>query len=139
MNKTCKICKRPLPSYFFTANQNECKVCHLKAKRIAHSRAYCITIKYNNKSCIIIPYEPCGNKAWVKGYDVRLARKLGGIRTTYDMALLCDWSQRAQVKYEKLNTHKIKMTAVWKMIRVCNGERVYQSDDLQPEALPSSP
>ena len=125
MTKTCTICDKDLPSFYFANNHSECKVCHLKtprAKRIAHSRTYCLTVKHDGKTSIIIPYEPDGNKAWVRGYDIRLARKLAGIRTTYDMAWFCGWSQTMQVKYEVLTRHKIKMTAIWKMTRVCNGE-----------------
>ena len=115
MMKVCAICKKKLSKSQFSAGRKDCKSCH--------SRAVRITVMHNGKTSIVIPYDPVGDKAMVSGFDIRLARALGGIRTTYHMASFCGWSQTCQVRYERLDQHLIAVENIWKMIRVCNGEK----------------
>jgi hypothetical protein len=81
-----------------------------------------LTVYYDDRRIIIIPYEPVDDRAWVNGEDIRLARKIAGIKTTYHMATRCQWSQSTQMYYEGKGRKKIDLFNVWTMIRVCNGE-----------------
>jgi len=110
--KKCTICGIPKSISDYTRKHSVCKSCRSSVA------------KAEDEGVITIPYEPDREgKAWVNGVDVRVARKMAGIATTYDMSMMCKWSQTCQVKYEKLTRHLIDMENIWKMIRVCNGER----------------
>jgi len=112
METKCTACGKLKPKSNFGKNKNECKPCY--------SRHWLI----KKNGCLAIPYDPTGDgRAWVDGMDVRIARKLAGIYTTSDMANICGWSQTNQVNYERPNKHLISLLNIWKMIRVCNGER----------------
>ena len=110
--KKCTICGHRKIQTEFTTRRAKCKSCQS------------IIARAKNSGIITINYDPAADgKAWVKGIDVRIARELAGIATTYDMSFLCKWSQTCQVKYEQFTRHLIEMENIWKMIRVCNGER----------------
>jgi len=76
-----------------------------------------------NKKTIIIPYYPHTKHALVKGEDIRKARRKAGYRSGLKFALVCGWNQSKQVRYERNGEHEIPLENVWKMIRVCNGEK----------------
>jgi hypothetical protein len=72
---------------------------------------------------ITIPYEPLTLDATVDGKEIRKARKQAGYKSGMKFAIVCGWSQSMQVRYEKNGKHEIPLKNVWKMIRVCNGEK----------------
>jgi len=119
VKKKCTACglSKPNSDYAFeprspSLTRTECKPCVTQRGHIKRD------------GIITIPYDPAGDsKAWVEGADVKRARILAGVGSTHHMAGWCNWPQSRQVKYEKLTRHLIDMENIWKMIRVCNGEK----------------
>jgi len=113
-----------------TKKCNTCDILKLKSD-FRQSRSKCnacdaLITMIETCGVFVIPYEPIGDgTAKVNGANIRVVRKLAGIKSTYHMAALCKWSQSVQSNYERLPPDAlISLWKIQKMIRVCNGEMI---------------
>ena len=72
---------------------------------------------------MIIPYEPLefDPPQLVEGAEIRALRLAAGFTSQWSIAEACGWKQKPQWKYERSGKHEMPLSAVLKLIKVCNG------------------